>query len=58
MVFKILGLVSTVTFSVLSLIMEKKRKTKLSDDDIELIAEKVATKVKTKRIPPTKKDEE
>jgi len=53
---KVLGLVTTVTFSVISLVMESRRKTKLTNEDKDDIAERVVTKIKSAKLlkAPTK----
>lgn len=46
MVFKVLGLVVTTAYYAATLVIESKKKTKLTDEDKDDIAERVAVKVK------------
>lgn len=48
-IFNVIGLGLTASFYVVSLILESKRTNKISEDDKEDIAERVANKVKSRR---------
>lgn len=57
LVFKILGLVVTIGFSIAALVVDMKRKATITEADKDAIAERVAAKIKPAKAPAKKVEE-